>query len=91
VANNVDGLPGQFETGAAVLGAMMTNDQYGRPDNYYELLGGKFRALTPALADQAFRQAIDPDKFVFVVVGEAAKVKPQLEKLGLPVEVVEAR
>ena len=91
VANNVDGLPGQFETSAAVLAAMMSNDQFGRPDNYYELLGTKFRALTPAMADQAFRQAIDPDKFVFVVVGEAAKVKPQLDKLGLPVEVVEAR
>ncbi len=91
VANNVDGLPGQFETGGAVLGAMMANDQFGRPDDYYELLGGKFRALTPALADAAFRQAIDPDKFVFVVVGDAAKVKPQLDKLGLPVAIVEAK
>ena len=51
IANNVDGLPGQFETGGAVLAAMLSNDQFGRPDNYYELLGGKFRALTPALAD----------------------------------------
>ena len=91
VANNVDGLPGQFETGGAVLAAMLSNDQFGRPDNYYELLGGKFRAMTTALADAAFRQAIHPDRFVYVVVGDAAKVKPQLDKLGLPVEVMEAR
>jgi zinc protease len=91
VSNNVDGLPGQFETGGAVLAAMITNDQFGRPDNYYELLGGKYRALTPSVTDTAFREAIDPDKFVFVVVGDAAKVKPQLAKLGIPVEVVEAR
>ncbi|MEO7602551.1 MAG: pitrilysin family protein, partial [Sphingomicrobium sp.] len=91
VANNVDGLPGQFETGGAVLAAMLNIDQYKRPDNYYELLGGKYRALTPAQADAAFRAAIHPDRFVYVVVGDAAKVKPQLDKLGLPVEVVEAR
>ncbi len=91
VANNVDGLPGQFETGGAVLAAMLSIDQYKRPDNYYELLGPQYRALTPAQADAAFRAAIHPDRFVFVVVGDAAKVKPQLDKLGLPVEVVEAR
>ena len=70
---------------------MLNIDQYKRPDNYYELLGPKYRALTPAQADVAFREAIHPDRFVYVVVGDAAKVKPQLDKLGLPVEVVEAR
>jgi len=91
VANNVDGLPGQFETGGAVLAAMVSNDQFGRPDNYFELIGPKFRALSPGVADAAFRQAINPDRFVYVVVGDAAKVKPQLDKLGIPVEVMEAR
>ena len=28
--------------------------------------------------------------FTWIVVGDAAKVKPELEKLGMPVEVVEA-
>jgi len=91
VSNNVDGLPGQFETGGAVLAALLNLDQFKRPDNYYELLGPKYRALTPAQVDAAFRGAINPDRFVYVVVGDAAKVKPQLDKLGLPVEVVEAK
>lgn len=91
VSNNVDGLPGQFETGGAVLAALLNLDQFKRPDNYYELLGAKFRALTPAAADAAFRQAIQPDRFVYVVVGDAKKVKPQLDKLGLPIEVAEAK
>jgi hypothetical protein len=38
VANSVNRLPGQFETSGAVLGAMMTIDVLGRPDNYYETL-----------------------------------------------------
>ncbi|MEQ7874189.1 pitrilysin family protein [Sphingomonas sp. ASV193] len=91
VANNVDGLPGQFETGAAVLSAMIGNAQFGRPDNYYETFGPKFRALTPAQADAAFKAAIRPTGFTFVVVGDAKTVKPQLDKLGYNVEVQQPR
>jgi hypothetical protein len=28
--------------------------------------------------------------FTWIVVGDAAKIRPQLEKLGMPIEVVEA-
>ena len=31
---------------------------------------------------------IDPDNFVWVVVGDARRVRPQLERLGLPIEVM---
>jgi ribose 5-phosphate isomerase len=34
------------------------------------------------------RALVNPDKFTWVVVGDAAKVKPQLEALGLPIEMV---
>ncbi|WP_051503914.1 M16 family metallopeptidase [Sphingomonas jaspsi] len=91
ITNNVLALPGRFETSGAVLSAMMSNDLYGRPDDYYEQLDGKYRALTRASADGAFRKAVTPGGFVWVVVGDAAKVKPQLAKLGLPVETVEAK
>jgi predicted Zn-dependent peptidase len=91
VANSIGGLPGQFETGAAVLSAMQTNTLYGRPDNYYELLGDRYRALDNRTVDLALRQAIDPNGFVWVVVGEAAKIRPQLEKLHMPIEVIQPR
>ncbi|MGF7150722.1 putative Zn-dependent peptidase [Sphingomonas zeicaulis] len=82
-------LPGSFETSAAVLGAMQANDLYGRSDDYYDTLAGKYRRMSAAQMDAAARAAIKPDKFLWVVVGDAAKVKPQLDGLGLPVEVVE--
>ena len=91
VANLSQQLPGRFETSPAVLSAMMSNSLYRRPDNYYELLADKYRALTQLGLDQAMRSAIDPNSFTWVVVGDAAKVKPQLDKLGIPVEVVQAR
>jgi hypothetical protein len=65
-------------------------DVLGRPDNYYELLAPKYRAQTTASLNQAARAAIDPKGFTWIVVGDAAKIRPQLEKLGMPIEVVEA-
>jgi hypothetical protein len=37
--------------------------------------------------DAAARRIVRDSDFVWVVVGDAASVKPQLDKLGLPVEV----
>ena len=91
VANRIKALPGQFETSTAVLSAMQTNALYGRPDNYYELLAEKYRGLSKANIDASLREAVDPSSFVWVVVGDAAKVRPQLKKLGLPVEEIQPR
>jgi zinc protease len=90
VTNNINQLPGEFETSGAVLGAMMNNDMLGRPDNYYETLAPEYRAQTTASLDRAARAALDPKAFTWIVVGDAAKVRPQLERLGMPIEVVEA-
>ncbi|MFJ6022973.1 M16 family metallopeptidase [Brevundimonas sp. NPDC092305] len=87
VNGNVRQLPGSFETSGAVLNALRTNALYGRPDNYWETLAPRYEALTPGQMDAAARQVLDGSKFVWVVVGDAATVRPQLESLGLPVEV----
>jgi predicted Zn-dependent peptidase len=90
VANSVNRLPGQFESSGAVLSAMMNMDVLDRPDDYYETLAARYRAQSTYSLDQAARSAIDPKGFVWIVVGDAAKLQPQLEKLGMPVEEVEA-
>jgi len=90
VARSINELPGRFETGDAVLNALMAMDLFDRADNYYETLAPEYRGLTVAKLDQAARTTIDPKGFTWIVVGDAAKVKPQLDKLGIPVEVVEA-
>lgn len=91
VSNNVNTLPGRFETSTAVLQAMLSNSLLGRPDDYQEQLAVRYRGLTQAGIDQALRGAIDPRGFSWVVVGEAAKVRPQLEKLGLPIQEIQPR
>jgi predicted Zn-dependent peptidase len=90
IVGAIRALPGNFETSSAVLSAMQANDLYRRPDNYYATITQKYRALTLPQLDAAARGAIDPNKFVWIVVGDAAKVRPQLDSLGLPVEVVTA-
>ncbi|OAN51047.1 M16 family metallopeptidase [Sphingobium sp. TCM1] len=79
-------LPGSFETSSDLLGAMMRNSLIGRPDDYYETLPNVYRAMTAADMDKAAREAISPDRLIWVVVGDAKLVRPQLDAVGLPVE-----
>ena len=90
IAKNINELPGRFESSETVLNALMVMDLLDRPDDYYETLAPEYRAQTAATLDQAARKAIDPKGFTWIVVGDAAKIRPQLDKLGLPIEVVEA-
>jgi zinc protease len=83
-------LPGRFETSDAVLAAMQSNDLYKRPDNYYATITGRYQGLTLPQLNTVLRAGIDPAKAIWVVVGNVASVKPQLDSLGLPVEVVSA-
>ncbi|HEX2762597.1 MAG TPA: pitrilysin family protein [Allosphingosinicella sp.] len=91
INNRIRNLAGNFETSDDVLGGMQTIDLFGFADNYYETLADRYRAMTPAELDKAARAVIDPSKFLWVVVGDAAKIRPQLDKLGLPIEVVVPR
>jgi predicted Zn-dependent peptidase len=90
VLANTRKLPGQFETSGSILSALRSLSLYKRPDDYYETLADRYRALSPNVLSEAGRRYIDPGRMVWVVVGDAAKVRPQLEKLGLPIEVAKA-
>ncbi len=86
INNQIRSLPGSFETSGDLLGALISLDTLGRPDDYYEKLPARYRAMKAADLDAAARKAIRPDDLIWIVVGDAAKVEPQLEGLGLPVE-----
>ena len=90
INGNTRQLAGSFETSSAILSALRSNALYNRPDDYYETIADRYRGLTTQALDQTIRRYIDPSKLVWVVVGDAAKVKPQLEALGLPIEVRKA-
>ncbi|GGJ54782.1 peptidase M16 [Sphingopyxis bauzanensis] len=86
INGSVRELPGSFETSADVLAGLRQIVKFGRPDNYYETLPATYEAMTTAEIDAAARKALSTDDLVYVVVGDAAVVKPQLDGLGLTVE-----
>ena len=91
INGNTRQLAGQFETSQAVLGALRSNALYKRPDNYWETIADRYRGMTISSLDTAARQVIDPKKLVWVIVGDASKIRSQLEPIGLPIEVVQPK
>ncbi len=79
-------LPGRFESSGDVMAGITNIISYKLPDSYYEDLAAVYRKMTAADVDAAARGARLGDGLVYVVVGDAAKVRPQLAKAGLPVE-----
>jgi predicted Zn-dependent peptidase len=88
IKGNVLELPGSYEQSAAVLAQMQADRLNKRPFTYAETLAAKYSALTAKGLNDEMRAKIDPAKITWLVVGDAAKVKPQLETLGLPIEMV---
>jgi zinc protease len=91
ILGNTRQLPGQFETSPSVLGALRSNALYQRPDDYWETIADRYRGMTAQQLDAEARRHIDVGDFVWVIVGDAARVRPQLEQLGLPIETMEPR
>ncbi len=88
VNGNVRELPGSFETSSDVLAGLQNIVNYNRPDDYYEKLADTYKAMTVERIDAAARKDLSADWMVYVVVGDAKTVKPQLESIGLPIEMV---
>ena len=81
------GLPNEFETNYAVERAIAKNARLGRPENYYETLAQTYRGIDAATIGKAASAYLQPEGLTFVVVGDRKLVEPQLQELGLPIEV----
>ena len=88
---NIRGLPNRFETNAQVLGALLAMQARGLPDDYYPTLPTTYRAIRAAALDASAKAHLGGRDMAIVVVGDRKVIDPQLARLGLPVEVREAR
>jgi predicted Zn-dependent peptidase len=75
-------LPGNLETGSALLGQLERAVNLGRPDDWLQKLPARWAALTPA--QLAAAPLPRPDELRVVVVGDRKLVEPQLRALNLP-------
>jgi len=82
-ANETLSLPGSRETIAAVSNSIHEIVEYGLPDDYYETLGSKVRALKTSDVADAAKTVIHPDNLTWVVVGDRAKIEAGIKELNL--------
>ena len=82
-SNETLSLPGSRETIRSVGASIIDLLQYGWPDDYYDTMAGKIRALTTTDLDAAAKQVIHPEGMVWVVVGDRAKIEPGIKELGI--------
>ncbi len=78
---DVRALSGQFETNAAVSGAIADIVRFGRPDDYVRTLRGRLEAQTESGVRAAAAQAFRPDTLTWVIVGDLAKIETQIRQL----------
>ena len=76
-------LPGGWETMAAVAADIRSLVVYGLDDRYFDTYAEKVRAVTAPVAVTSAAEVIKPEKLVWVVVGDRAKIEPGIRELKL--------
>ena len=74
-------LPGRFETKGALRGAISEIVKFGLPEDYYETYAGKVQALQLTDISAAAERVLKPDRMVWIVVGDLAKVEAGIREL----------
>jgi predicted Zn-dependent peptidase len=88
--NEIRGLPGSYETAAAVLGTIADIVEYGRPDDYAAQRAARIQALTPAQVNAA-ATALKPSAMTWIIVGDLKKIEAGVRALDLgDVKVIDA-
>ena len=82
-ANETLSLPGSRETLDAVGGSIATILDSRWPDDYYDTMSGKIRALKTSDLDAAAKQVVRPDNLIWIVVGDRAKIEAGIRELNL--------
>lgn len=85
VNGNVRELPGSFEQSTDVLGQMKADKKFGRPFDYAVTAPQRYEALTTASLDSAMRDALNPEGFTWLVIGDTDRIREQIDALGMPV------
>jgi zinc protease len=81
-ANETLSLPGSRETLDAVGGSITTILDSRWPDDYYNTMSGKIRALKTSDLDAAAKQVVHPDNLIWIVVGDRAKIEAGIRELN---------
>ena len=76
-------LAGAWETGGAVANSISRMIRFDLPADYYDTYAARVLALRQSDVHAAAQSVVHPDKRVWVIVGDRAKIEPAIRKLDL--------
>jgi zinc protease len=79
---NTLSLPGEWETGNAVLDSISEIVEFGLPDDYWNSYAAALRGLTREQVNKAAHDYLRPADLILVVVGDRQVIEPGLKGLG---------
>jgi predicted Zn-dependent peptidase len=88
--NTVMGMSGMWETNGAVNGSVRNIVRYNLPDNYWQEYAGNVEKLALKDVHNAAKSIVQPNSLGWFLAGDAAKVLPGLEKLGMEIIQIDA-
>lgn len=76
-------LPGRWETNAAVMRDLVEMVRFGIPEDYWDSYVGRVRALTLEDVGTQADRILQPDRMVWVIVGDRARIEEEVTELEL--------
>ena len=84
-------LPGRWETNRAVMADLVEMVRFGLPDDHWETYAGAVRGLELADVRAEAGRLLQPDRMIWVVVGDRARIEESVRALELgPVRFLDA-
>jgi predicted Zn-dependent peptidase len=88
---DVRGLPGEYQTTSAVMGALQDIALYDRPDDWVQTEKARIEALKDPQVQAAAGEVIHPDRLTWVIVGDLKQIEAPVRALNLgQVQVLDA-
>jgi len=82
-SNRTLAMPGSHETIDSVGRAISSIVSFGFPDDYYDTLAAKIKALRTSDLQDAAQSILHPDQMIWVVVGDRSKIEAGVRELHL--------
>ena len=84
-------LPGRWETNGAVMADILQLVRFGLPDDYWETYAATVRALTLDEIRAEADRVLQPDRLIWVVVGDRERIEESIRELDLgPIRFLDA-
>ncbi len=84
-------LPGRWETNGAVMADILQLVRFGLPDDYWETYAATVRALTLDEIRAEADRVLQPDRLIWVVVGDRGRIEESIRELNLgPIRFLDA-